>query len=65
MTLPEVTDVPWPFRFPWQTREDIVIRLLDQALHQAAATREAAAEATDKVRREVDAAVKRRDDGRR
>lgn len=41
-------------RWPWQTREDVVIRLLNEALEDADRTRARAAEITQAARRDVE-----------
>lgn len=55
--MTEALDVAW--RWPWQTREDVVIRLLDDAISDAAKERAAA----DEVTRTVTDETHRRADG--
>lgn len=52
MTAVEIVDV-WRFRWPWQTREDEIIRLLDEALREASTTREEVGRVTETVKDEA------------
>lgn len=50
------------FRWPWQTREDIVLQLLDEELEKARETRARATEITENVKREVRRRMEKRDE---
>lgn len=49
-----------PFRWPWQTREDAVIKTIDDVLRDLKRTRQEANEVNERVRRDLN----KRMDGR-